>query len=80
MIGRKRGCALRLFHRWDLVSEGSARTPDLAGVASIQSHGLAPTVIPRLPLNPLDALRFRQLGGIAEALGAAFVGFYVKLR
>jgi len=41
----------------------------------------APAGIPRLPLNLLDALRaFASSAVLREALGAAFVDSYVKLR
>jgi len=43
--------------------------------------GSAPTGIGRLPLNLLDALRaFASSAVLREALGAAFVDSYVKLR
>jgi len=43
--------------------------------------GSAPAGIPRLPLNLLDALRaFASSAVLREALGAAFVDSYVKLR
>jgi glutamate---methylamine ligase len=43
--------------------------------------GAAPAGIPRLPLNLLDSLRaFEGSRMLHEALGAGFVGSYVKLR
>jgi glutamate---methylamine ligase len=43
--------------------------------------GSAPTGIPRLPLNLLEALRaFASSAVLREALGSAFVDSYVKLR
>jgi len=48
---------------------------------NMYESGAAPAGIPRLPLNLLDALRaFEASMTLREALGAAFVDSYVKLR
>ena len=43
--------------------------------------GAAPSGIPRLPLNLLDALRaFQTSTALRGALGSGFVDSYIKLR
>ena len=63
--------------------DGIAREQDPGKRLDINMYepGAAPTGIPRLPLNLLDALRaFAASAMLREALGAAFADSYVKLR